>query len=465
MRRGRAIVAVVVGLALSVVSSPASSLPSGDSPGRKHSTVKRLSIERLRAAHADIEALARLRRPVAAATGLTDFRAILHAHAEDSAHTGGTLAEMHAAAKRAGVSAIFLSDHLRPPRDFMDGWRGLRDGVLYVPGSEAKGFLLHPERSVMHLVDGPKDALIAEVTRGDGLAFLSHIEDRRDHPMTGLTGMEIYNRHADAMDDAALLLVLMRWMTDPTEVAALEEKLRLFPDEVLGAQLDYPSVYFEKWDRETRARRVVGVAANDCHHNQVLIVKMVDAETVLIGTNVDDDDEMRRITAKQRPSIRELVKGHRPGDEVVRLDFDPYHVFFRDVSTHILAPELTETALRRALAGGHAYVAHDFLGDPEGFAWIAERGGRRVGILGDEVRLAPGLRLVAEAPLPCRLRVLRDGEPIREATGEGPGRRLEIEVDEVGVYRVEAWVAIDGEERPWIYANPIYVRPAKRKLY
>jgi len=27
-----------------------------------------------------------------------------------------------------------------------------------------------------------------------------------------------------------------------------------------------------------------------------------------------------------------------------------------------------------------------------------------------------------------------------------------------GVYRVEGWLTLDGEERGWIYANPIYVR-------
>ena len=78
--------------------------------------------------------------------GLNDYRAILHAHAEDSSHTGGTRPEMLSEAKKAGVHAIFLSDHHRPPKDFIrDSWRGLREGVLFVPGSEAHGFLLYPD--------------------------------------------------------------------------------------------------------------------------------------------------------------------------------------------------------------------------------------------------------------------------------------------------------------------------------
>jgi hypothetical protein len=27
-----------------------------------------------------------------------------------------------------------------------------------------------------------------------------------------------------------------------------------------------------------------------------------------------------------------------------------------------------------------------------------------------------------------------------------------------GAYRLEAWLELDGEFRPWIFANPIYVR-------
>ena len=87
--------------------------------------------------------------------GLNDYRAILHAHAEDSAHTGGTRPEMLADAKKVGVSAILLSNHYRPPADFItDSWRGLHEGVLFIPGCEDRGFLLLPTRSIAaHMKD------------------------------------------------------------------------------------------------------------------------------------------------------------------------------------------------------------------------------------------------------------------------------------------------------------------------
>jgi len=36
--------------------------------------------------------------------------------------------------------------------------------------------------------------------------------------------------------------------------------------------------------------------------------------------------------------------------------------------------------------------------------------------------------------------------------------RAEFEVKEPGVHRLEAWLTVDGELRPWIFANPIYLR-------
>ncbi len=100
--------------------------------------------------------------------GWNDYRAILHAHAEDSAHTGGTRAEMLAEAKRAGVHAILLTDHHRPPKDFVtDSWRGLRDGVLFLPGSEDRGFLIYPTRSIM---DRMNDATPASSRRSAATA-------------------------------------------------------------------------------------------------------------------------------------------------------------------------------------------------------------------------------------------------------------------------------------------------------
>src|SRR3954452_6376123 len=186
--------------------APAAGRASGQA---SRTPTERMAPARLKAAHEDARRIQESRRTLTPMPGWTDYRAILHAHAEDSAHTGGTRPEMLADAKRAGVRAILLSDHHRPPRDFInESWRGLREGVLFVPGSESRGFRTLPSRSIMDRMDEPTPAFIEAVRAEGGLIFLSHVEERPDHSMAGLDGMEIYNRHADAKKDRAGMLAL-----------------------------------------------------------------------------------------------------------------------------------------------------------------------------------------------------------------------------------------------------------------
>src|SRR5262245_39584856 len=283
-------------LTLSLLAAATTGI-AGEPPPRKYSNVERLALARLAAVHADGEALKPRRVTIPPLPGLTDYRCILHAHAEDSAHTGGTLPEMLADAKKADVQCILLTDHYRPPQDFIDGrWRGLKEGVLFIPGAEARGFLVYPEASILKRMDAQGMDFINTVTAGEGMIFLSHLEERADHPVAGLTGLEIFNRHWDAKRDWGSLVALGASLTDPKLLAELQEAVRLYPDELLAAQCDYPKLYLEKWDEGTKARRLTGIAANDCHHNQVFVVKMVDPQTVLVGTNVDEDKKDRKST-------------------------------------------------------------------------------------------------------------------------------------------------------------------------
>ncbi len=434
-----------------------SAAAGGDPPRRKYTNVERLSLARLAAVHADVEKLRARRVRVPPLPGLNDYRCILHAHAEDSSHTGGTLPDMLADAKKAGIHTVLLTDHFRPPRDFIDGrWRGLKEGVLFVPGSETHGFLVYPTKSILSRMDLKGKDFIDTVTAGEGMIFLSHIEERPDHPLDGLTGLEIYNRHYDAKRDKASLLALAMKLTDPKRLAELQEAVRRYPDELFAFQCDYPKVYLDKWDEGTRHRRLTGVAANDCHHNQVLLVKMADAGTVLVGTNVDEDRQMRKVTAALRPGIREMTKGRKPGDVLARLDTDPYFISFRNSATHVLAPRLDEATVRAALKAGRAFVAHDWMGDATGFRFTAsDSRGELAAIMGDEVKLADGLKLTAHLPLPARVRLLRHGKEVAISDGKA---EFAFAVMEAGVYRLEAWLELDGELRPWIFSNPIYVR-------
>ncbi len=423
-------------------------------PYPARTAAERLQPERLAAVHADVLRLAAEQRTaVPTLPGFQDYRAIFHAHASDSAHTGGTLEEILADAHRAAVSIIFLSDHHRPPRDFMDGWRGVRQGVLFIPGSEARGLLVHPDRSVLGDMEAEPAVLRRAVAQGTGLSFLSHVEERAGDSLEQLTGMEIYNRHADVADDQGSMLQLAAWMTDPEGIATLRTLLESYPAEILASQVHYPSLYLERWDLETQSRRVVGVGANDCHHNQVFVVLRDGDDAVRLGTVVDDFEEMRRFTRDQRPGVPKLTAGKRDREEIARFDFDPYFLSMHNVSTHVLAPSLEEAAVRTAVAAGQVYVAHDWMADPTGFRFGAVTADGQELLMGDEA-VTTDATLHAAVPRSAHLRLLRDGVEVFRVSG----RALEIATKEAGVYRLEAWLELDGELRPWIYSNPVYLR-------
>jgi len=118
--------------------------------------------------------------------------------------------------------------------------------------------------------------------------------------------------------------------------------------------------------------------------------------------------------------------------------------------THILAREFTEPLIREALTDGHYYVADDSLCDPTGFMFGAVNN-QGVSTMGDATRMFGKTRLVAGSPVPAKLRLLYNGAVVQETTGTN----LTFEGKEMGNYRIEASLTVGGEDRPWIYSNPV----------
>ena len=221
----------------------------------------------------------------------------------------------------------------------------------------------------------------------------------------GWDGMEIYNRHADAEDDADLLQYLKEVQSPPEKLAALANLYQQYPDEIFGAGCDYWPDIFARWDRILALRPFSGIAANDSHQNT-------------------------------------LLKGN--------LLLDPYPVAFRNTVTHIFARELTPKALLDSLRAGRAYVSHDWLADPRGFAFIASNS---LGAyeMGDTIPMTGTTRIVARAPVPALWKIFHNGKVVLEKIAD----TVTHTATEPGAYRAEAWLEIDGEQRPWIYSNAI----------
>jgi hypothetical protein len=218
--------------------------------------------------------------------------------------------------------------------------------------------------------------------------------------------------------------------------------------EVFGASQDYPEQVIAKWDRDMIQQRSPGVAANDCHHNQVFTIKADPPDAILINAV---GESPRKVTTEQPPRIAEMLKGKGPGDVIAKLDFDPYERSLRYVTTHLLMRDLNESSVRQAPRQSRAYAAHDWLCDPTGFAFIAEANGKGTGVMGEVVKMAKGMKLRLEAPVAGLIKLFLNGRVIYQ----GRSDRLSFALDGPGVYRAEVWLEVDGEMRPWIYSNAI----------
>jgi hypothetical protein len=96
------------------------------------------------------------------------------------------------------------------------------------------------------------------------------------------------------------------------------------------------------------------------------------------------------------------------------------------------------------------------MGDATGFRFDAiDATGKVIAGMGDEVKTVDGLKLTAKLPLPAFVRLLRHGKEVTKLEGKA---EYEFGVTESSAYRLEAWLKLDGEWRPWVFSNPIYVK-------
>lgn len=398
-------------------------------------------------------------RPVERSGDYQDIRCILHAHSRLSHDSRGTEAQIVAAAKAAGVRAIFMTEHPTADRRWLtEGLSGEKDGVLFVRGAElSDGLLLWRSEKAGWTPEMRAAEVLERVRKEGGTAFIAHPEKRKtdaDWELPPFAGMEIYNCHADATDSGYEDFLLTFKNGNPLQVLSLLNTLKKYPQEAYAAIFDEQTAVLKRWDTlNTRflpqGRRVVGIAANDSHQNVGVTmiaeedgVRIEDALGTVVGT----------VPAKKLPLL--LLGPLKPGSVLVTHTFDPYEVSFRYVSTHLLAPEVKEDALFDALHKGRGYVAFDWMGDPSGFRYFATAGSRTVE-MGEDCAVRDQPVLTVRPNMPAEIRLLRNGEEVRRVSGE----ELRYEVREAGVYRAEVWVSLGDEARPWIYTNPVYVTP------
>jgi len=378
--------------------------------------------------------------------GWEDYRGVCHSHSELSHDCDVPFEEILRVLKETGRSFICMSDHCEGGKaDFSLQWDGVHDGVVFIPGYEMPhGFMPWglPRETALDCGED-EEALARRIGDLGGVLFFAHTEEDRNWNLLELTGMEIYNIHTDFKDEGFSRLI-----------PDLILNLGAYPDQTFRLMFDRQTAILENWDRLNRTRKIVGIAANDCHQNNGVVGIYTPDGKLLLRDTSPDDIGTYSLNFFTRSLLRVFFGPLEPNRELFHFQLDPYERMVRYVSTHILAKELSKESVLDALRQGRVYVGFDMIADSTGFTFLAEGPDQRA-VMGESIGLTPELRLRAAAPHRCRFTIKRDGQTVAQQVGTS----LSWQPDAVGKYRVEAELEILGAWTPWVYTNPISVAP------
>jgi hypothetical protein len=331
---------------------------------------------------------------------------------------------------------------------FVDGHRSLREGVLLIPGAEMNGFLAYPTFSLRGVTPKSPQELSDLILGRDGQAFVSHPEERMDWEIQGVTGMEIYNTHADFKDEKNMISALK----NPFRMIQLSELIRKYPQECFAVLQNYPADYLKRWDELCLKAPHTGVSANDAHQNVGFVIRWTEGEKGQLEDALGE--KLIDMDLAFLPDSENLRKDKKPGDPIFSMYLDRYENSLRHVATHLLLKEHSEPSVRECLEAGRAFVAFDWMANATGFDFYSTTTTTRHA-MGSEFEYGEPIKLQAIAPLPVHWKLFRNGTVVAESDG----REASFGADTDGVYRCEAWLEIAGEPMLWILSNPIYVRP------
>jgi hypothetical protein len=377
-----------------------------------------------------------------------EYRGILHAHSKFSHDSAVSFETILDALKTDHLDFICLSDHcVDGAANFDWQWRGLHDGKLFVPGFEMRdGFMpfgVAPGTVLSNRTDSA--TLARQIVEHGGVLFFAHPEEPRDWDRPELTGMEIYNIHADVKRHIRGLAGLL---------PDILVNQRRFPEQVMRLLFQRPTDFLKHWDELNDAgRHLTGIAGNDCHQNTGIKVVCVAPNEVRLEDTAKKVLLRLKLNWLTRPFMRLIFGPITPGRELFRFQLDPYARVASFVNTHLLAQDLSESSVLDALRAGRVFIGFDMIADSSGFQWRAEGGDQAIE-MGEAGLLTAETVLRARSPLPCRFTVIQNGTTVHQAQG----RALEWKPAGPGKYRVEAELQVLDEWVPWIYTNPIELK-------
>jgi hypothetical protein len=334
-----------------------------------------------------------------------ELRGAIHVHTNRSDGTG-TVAEVAAAAARAGLHFVVFTDH-------GDGTREpdppqYRDGVLCIDAVEISTYDGHvlalglPQAP--YPFGGEARDVVEDVARLGGVTIAAHPVsgkpelDWRDWTVR-VDGLEWMNGDSEWRDESAWTLARALFTYPARRV------------ETLASLLDRPAA-LQQWDSIAQQRRVVAIIGADAH---------------------------------ARIGLRSQLE---PYDNGIYLPIPGYERMFRLFSNVIPGmtlsgdPATDAAAVLAAIRAGRTYSRVDALGDA-GLALTASAG------------KTPLLRVEVEDAPDARVDLWKDGTVVASGVGSG----LEYVAESPGVYRAEVTGPRGPGESvvPWIVSNALYI--------
>ncbi|MBA4384803.1 MAG: hypothetical protein C0410_08710 [Anaerolinea sp.] len=352
----------------------------------------------------------------------------LHMHSTYSDGSGDYRSITQAALKTE-VDVIILTDHNILVKGLEGYHRSQGRQVLVLTGEEVHDQNREPQKNHTLVIGAEKEmagfaydpqTLINEVNRAGGLSFLAHPYEF-DLPMMhepdiswvnweveGFNGLELWNGLSE-------FKTVVRSLRDGIKYLFLPEMMAHGPLKTTLA----------KWDELLNSgRRICVVGGSDAH--AIKFQKAILKKTVF-----------------------------------------PYEFHFSAINNHLLVEEglsgsmnVDKTVIYEALRKGSSFIGYDLPAPTRGFRFVIDDDENEYQ-LGDSFTLKDGATARVNLPETANIRFVHNGKVISEQKN---ANRLTYSISQPGVYRVECSLCFLGEERGWIYSNPIYVKSGSRRL-
>ncbi|MEQ6119455.1 hypothetical protein [Reichenbachiella sp. MALMAid0571] len=375
---------------------------------------------------------------------LQSHKGVLHSHSYWSHDSRGLLPEILAAAKKAELEFIFLSDHPHGKLDvYPRGFHGKFDGVIIESGTEySSGFMINPFDSTVLDWKNGETKIIHDVVTNGGLATYVHSEKPHPWDNPDYHAMEIYNIHTDVLDENGISSLLINNAINGGKY--MNWCYREFYD-------DQTKIH-SLWDSLNQNRRIVGVGAVDAHNNHNFRARYLENGLVeWVGPNADT------ISIKEENWMDKLLLG-KPDEYgwAFRWDLDSYFDSFNHVSNQVFCDTFSNVNIKDNIIKGHLFVSFESLAKAQGFQYFSTDENNSVtAILGDSVLVQNAPKLKAFSPYPVKFQLFKNGLIVDEKENvydyEFPTN------NQPGNYRITASIYFDDKWTTWVLTNPIYI--------